>query len=155
MPNGAHTATNLSSLETAIATAIQAISPQVTESQDLGWVHSAENRPVPTAMAHRLFTINWGGPLNRISVFGSGSDIAQGVEMSIVTHYRDVRPERLGIHLLHDGADLLKCLMDNAEYQGGSNEIVGLIEIDPDWTVTEIGEGVYSHDFEISFMKTR
>ena len=155
MSNGAHAATNLGSLEAAIATAIQAISPQVTELQDVGWVHVEENRNVPTAMAHRLFSISWGGPLNRISVFGSGTDHAQGVEMSIVTHYRDVRPERLGIHLLHDGADLFKALNDNAEHRGGANEIAGLIEIDPDWTYTEVGEGVFSHDFEISFMKAR
>ena len=150
-----HTATDEASLETAIATAIQAITPRLTEGQDAGWIWEEGNRDVPTAIAHRAFTIQWGNPVDVLSVFGAPDKHAQGVEVSIVTHYRNIRRERLGIHLNADIRDLWKCLHDNTEIRGGANEIAGLIMVETTRTFTDLGDGVWSHDFTIPFLTTR
>lgn len=151
----AHTATDEDSLETAIATAIQAITPRLTEGQDAGWVWQEGNRSVPTAQAHRRFTIQWGNPVDALTVFGGKDQHAQGVELSIVTHYRNIRRERIGIHLNADIRDLWKCLHDNTEGRGGSNEIAGLIMVERDRSFSDVDEGAWSHDFIIHFMTTR
>ena len=158
MPAGIHTATDIPSLETALIVVINAITPTFTEQRDDGWRNVEDNRPVPTASAVRLYDIEWGsliepGP----TIFGGGTQFRQSVEMSVMTHYRGARSQKLGQMVAEDSNDLFKAFHDNTEQRGGSNEVAGLVAFEhlgfaP---VGDEKEQKVSHEFILHYMRAR
>lgn len=158
MPAAIHTATDVPSLETAIIAVINAITPTYTEQQDEGWRNVEDNRPVPTATAVRLYDIEWGSLIEAgPTVFGGGTMFRQSVEMSVNTHYRGARSQKLGIMVAEDSNDLFKAIHDNTEQRSGANEVAGLVAFDH-LGFTPIGddkEQRVSHDFILHYMRAR
>lgn len=154
----AHTATDLPSLETAIITAVRAITPTYQPQQDSGWVHVEDNRSIPTSMTVRVYDVRWGqlqdaGP----SIFGGGTLFRQSVDCSLFTHYRGAPSQILGQMVNEDSNDLFHALHNNTEQRGGANEIAGLVAFDHDgWTVEgDPTEQTISHNFTIHYMRSR